>query len=106
MPTKQNHSREEHWTQSTHGLWLPPSYQKPQSPSSPSSRRSKTPWTDWRVAGKSLWEWMSLLLIPLLVGLGTIWVTNQQTIQQNALAQQLHIRDEQTHKSDQEIAQQ
>jgi hypothetical protein len=46
--------------------------------------------------GKTLWDWLNLLgvlLVPLMIGAGTIWVTNQQAL----------ISQDQ-HKSDQAIA--
>jgi uncharacterized protein YjbI with pentapeptide repeats len=49
---------------------------------------------------------MSLLLIPLLVGIGTIWVTNRQTDAQNALSVQLHQSDQAQHQQDEKRAQQ
>ena len=47
------------------------------------------PWTERRFAGKTLWEWMSLLLVPLFIGVGTIGVTYQQTYSQNEKSEQL-----------------
>ena len=76
------------WTQSSHGLWLP----KPVS-------HQNHPWTEKQLLGKSLWEWISLLLVPLLIGVATVWVTNRQTDAQNALS-------EQQYRSSQQIAQQ
>ncbi len=64
-----------------------------------SSLNKKKLWTERMIVGKSVWEWLSLLLVPLLIGLGTIWVTNQQTTLQNALS-------EQQYRNDQDIAQQ
>lgn len=117
-------------TQAPNGLWFPTTYQVDQDTSeyiaSPvltapavlpmpelvqgSSLKAKKPWTPRMLAGRPLWDWMSLLvglfLIPVCVGIATVEVTNRQTDAQNALSQQLHGQDTLQHRSDQEIAQQ
>jgi hypothetical protein len=55
------------------------------------------------VGGKTVWDWLSLLLIPLLIG--TIFVTNRQTDAQNALSAQLHQSDQAQHQHDAKLAQ-
>jgi hypothetical protein len=56
-------------------------------------------------AGKTLWDWISLLLIPLLIGIGTIVVTYRQTDAQEALSMQLHQSDQAQHQQDAKLAQ-
>jgi len=100
MKAKQQTARQDGLVQALSGLWLPNQYQPQPSP------RNRQSWTEKVLAGKTLWDWMSLLLVPLLVGIGTIVVTAQQTDAQNALSQQLHNLDQRQHASDQSIAEQ
>jgi uncharacterized protein YjbI with pentapeptide repeats len=108
MDTKgQNTPAQHQLVQAPSGLWLPrqaqntsqsnaqphlvqtssalPTQATPQKQIPSTIRHS---WPEKTLAGKTLWEWMSLLLVPLLVGIGTIAVTWQQTYAQNALSQQ------------------
>lgn len=102
MQTEKRNLSNDQWVQSSKGLWLPKQFQEqqrlPELLITSSNKIPKKPWMEKLIAGKSLWEWISLLLVPLLVGVGTIWVVNQQTTLQIALSIQQH-------RCDQEIAQ-
>lgn len=64
--------------------------------------QKKMGWTGF--AGKTLWDWFGVLLVPLILGVGTILITAQQS----AISQSQHESDQRIaisqHESDQKIA--
>lgn len=58
-----------------------------QANSNQQQKKSRFGWTGF--ADKTLWDWISVLLIPLMVGIGTIVLMNQQ----NVLSQEQHKSD-------------
>lgn len=79
-------------------LWLPPHLNTPQannsspsaSPVQPTPKIRNTQWAWLGLGDKALWDWLSLLFVPLLVGVGTIAVM----MQQNSLSEQQHQNDQ------------
>jgi uncharacterized protein YjbI with pentapeptide repeats len=73
-------------------------------------RKQPRPWTHREVFGRPLWDWLSLLLVPVLLTLSTIlstgWLTYHESRGQNALSVQLHQSDQVQHQLDERLAQQ
>src|SRR5205807_6181486 len=40
--------------------------------------------------GKTLWDWLQLLIVPAILGIGTIWFTKQQNKANDAANEQQH----------------
>ncbi len=72
-------------------LWLPPLSPKDQKKLKRLQNSRKKPLSKWTgFAGKTLWDWMQLLIIPLVLAGGAIWFNSSQheTDMQIAAAQQ------------------
>src|SRR5690348_10747256 len=104
MQTQAPHRSQNGLVQSSTGLWLSHQHLAPSTAPRLAPKPASPTWLG--LQDKTLWDWLSLLLVPLLIGLGTIWVTAQQTTTQNAVSQQLHSSDQRQHESDQKVAQQ
>ena len=58
--------------------------------------------------GKTLWDWLQLLIIPIMLAAGTLWFTQHQNEISIQLSNAQHVQDQllanQQHESDQQIA--
>ncbi|WP_220211457.1 pentapeptide repeat-containing protein [Reticulibacter mediterranei] len=50
-------------------------------------------WTEQRLAGKTVWQWLSLLLIPLLLWYGTIWMIFLHMSRQSIITVHVHAQE-------------
>jgi len=59
----------------------------------PNSQARKKSWTGF--ATKTLWDWMQLLIIPVVLAVGTLWFNTQQANISAAQGKQQHANDQQ-----------
>jgi Pentapeptide repeats (8 copies) len=93
-------------------LWLPPLSPKDQKKLNHLRSKGKKSASEWTgFAGRSLWDWLQffgVLAIPIIVAAGTLYFTQQITLQQAEFAQQqakLNIAaNQQQHETDLQIA--
>jgi uncharacterized protein YjbI with pentapeptide repeats len=44
-------------------------------------------------AGKTLWDWLELLIVPIVLGIGALWFNRQEKIREQELAQDRQLQD-------------
>jgi hypothetical protein len=47
----------------------------------------------WRSWGRPFWDWLALLIIPVVLGLGGVWFNNQARKSEQALAREEREND-------------
>ena len=70
----------------------------------------RTPWTLKEFGGKPVWDWLQLLIVPLVLALITVVFTWQQNVHQNKLedqrTRQAHRIEDRRAEADRELAEQ